>query len=355
MVHTVLDQEILLNPDKGVAKVATTFPGLKFARKKGGESQDLRALVAQYAKWANDLHPAMAFSDFVVKVEDLGQKRPCQDFISDLRFGYEDKVRSADATRQADEEEAERREKYGGDAEEGDGLGDDMDDEEEMMRDMHAHEMDQDEQQQQREEEKEEEAAPVDPAVIEAQEAAARQARKDAAQQKRELFLASRKAAAAAKQAEEERAKAEDDFLNEDMTDMQTSVVLPDTSSSLAPASAGAAAADALEVVEAAATKSTSASKTKAADSLFASDMFTNDVDVPADPEDKDAEDDGELPIIPGFANQETQNSEAPPAATSQDNDADDENSEATAVQTARNIATADEDLSGPTLGDDFF
>eukprot|EP00729_Bicosta_minor_P010623 gene10623-12109_t len=74
VAYTTIDHDVLLNETKGVAKVAQTFPKIKFAHKKGGESQDLRLLVAHYAKWANELFPSMAFTDFTKKVEELGQK-----------------------------------------------------------------------------------------------------------------------------------------------------------------------------------------------------------------------------------------------------------------------------------------
>lgn len=86
VAYTTIDHDVLLNETKGVAKVAQTFPKIKFAHKKGGESQDLRLLVAHYAKWANELFPSMAFTDFTKKVEELGQKRCVLLLSCGLRF-----------------------------------------------------------------------------------------------------------------------------------------------------------------------------------------------------------------------------------------------------------------------------
>lgn len=66
----------------------------------------------------------MAFTDFTKKVEELGQKRPCQDFISDMRYGYEEKKEEAAAKRKrkqmADQEQEQEQDN---ELHEGDGMG----------------------------------------------------------------------------------------------------------------------------------------------------------------------------------------------------------------------------------------
>jgi len=106
-----LDKDRLLNEKTGVPELAASFPlhfrdkfgkvvDGEFVPHKGKEQQSLNLLMSKYQGWADKLFPAYNFSDFCEKVEDLGQKRDVQQYVRDIRRGYEAEV---EAKQQQDE------------------------------------------------------------------------------------------------------------------------------------------------------------------------------------------------------------------------------------------------------------
>ncbi len=79
-----LSEEMLCAPD-GLLRIYEEFPKACPFRGRGSEAKDLKRLTTLYKEWAFQLHPGIAYQDFLVKCESLGSKGTMRNCLERLR------------------------------------------------------------------------------------------------------------------------------------------------------------------------------------------------------------------------------------------------------------------------------
>lgn len=78
------NEEVLMTPD-GLLRVYEEFPKACPFHGRGSEAKDLKRLTTMYQEWAFQLHPGIAFPDFLIKCEQLGAKASSRVHLQSLR------------------------------------------------------------------------------------------------------------------------------------------------------------------------------------------------------------------------------------------------------------------------------
>lgn len=79
-----LNEEMLMTPD-GLLRIYEEFPSACRFHGRGSEAKDLKRLTTMYQEWAFQLHPGVAFPDFLIKCEQLGTKASSRVHLQGLR------------------------------------------------------------------------------------------------------------------------------------------------------------------------------------------------------------------------------------------------------------------------------
>lgn len=79
-----LTEEMLTAPD-GLLRIYEEFPKACRFRGRGSEAKDLKRLTTLYKEWAFQLHPGMAYQDFLIKCETLGSRAQIRSHLEYLR------------------------------------------------------------------------------------------------------------------------------------------------------------------------------------------------------------------------------------------------------------------------------
>ena len=77
--------EDMLTAVDGLQRIYQEFPKACPFRGRGSEAKDLKKLMTSYKEWAFQLHPGIAFPDFLVKCETLGSKSRPRICLQQLR------------------------------------------------------------------------------------------------------------------------------------------------------------------------------------------------------------------------------------------------------------------------------
>ena len=79
-----LNEEMLMTPD-GLLRIYEEFPKACPFGGRGSEAKDLKRLTTMYQEWAFQLHPGIAFPDFLLKCEQLGAKASSRVHLQGMR------------------------------------------------------------------------------------------------------------------------------------------------------------------------------------------------------------------------------------------------------------------------------